>query len=221
MRSVMETVFGRGNSAIIEMELEAARRRIEEYDYDWADDRDEWPGTFGSDEGAHEVFRFVFRAQELVPPGKELMGEWEQHHQVSVTFSTVTRRWGFQRAFIDDGGDRIGDEQEIWVLRASILRNQQFVRVNYDSYDYMVGTPVITTGDIDNGGGEQVKTRRTMGKRDDLYPLNHANKAWSKRCDRNIHLKLHHDGDFMVLWDAYQSDCVVYDFRESEEKKQK
>lgn len=74
MRSVMETVFGRGNSAIIEMELEAARRRIEEYDDDWADDRDEWPGTFGSDESAHEVFRFVFRAQELVPPGEELMG---------------------------------------------------------------------------------------------------------------------------------------------------
>ncbi|KEZ39861.1 hypothetical protein SAPIO_CDS8803 [Scedosporium apiospermum] len=130
------------------------------------------------------------------------------------------RRWGFQGAFIDDGGDRIGHEQEIWVPWASIPRNQQFVRVNYDSYDYMVGTPVITTGNIDNGGGEQVKTRRTMGKRDDLYPRNHANKAWSKRCDRNIHLKLHHDGDFMVLWDAYQSDCVVYDFRESEEKKQ-
>ena len=213
MRSVMESVLGR-DSEFIESELEEAKSRVREVNYDWAE-KDEWPGTYGGDEGVHEVFRFVFRAHETSLPGKGPRMDWELHHQVSVMFSTTTKQWGVQRAFIDDGGDVIGDGINEWIPRASMLRNQQLLRIFYDSYEHTDSRPIVTTQDVDAGGWK--RTRRVLGKRDDLYPMNHENKVWSHRSERNIHLGLCHDEDFTVLWDMVQGDCVVFDFREPEE----
>ena len=211
MREAMEDIFGQG-SEFIEDELAKVRARAQTYsgNSDWAMEQHEWPGAYGSDEGEHEIFRFVFKARDITDPNPY---DWENHYQVSVTFSTFARKFGVQRAFIDDGGDRVGDDVDEWIPRASMLRNQQFLRLYYDSYQWTASKPIIIARDVDVVKGKE-KTRRKFGKREDLYPLSHENKGWSHRCDRNIHLRFAHDEDFTVLWDIVTGDCVVFDFRE-------
>ena len=212
MRRAMEAIFGQGN-IFVEEELTRAQawaRRTGNWNEDWWQEQDEWPGVYGSDEGTHEIFRSVFKARELTGPD---VYDWEKHYQISVTFNTSTRQFGIQSAFIDDGGDVIGDGNDEWIPRASMLRNQQLLRIWYDSYQYPASRPVIMSRDADIIEGE-TRTRRTLGKRDDLYPLKHEDKDWSHRCDRDLHLRIAHDDDFTVLWDSISGDCVAFDFRE-------
>ena len=81
-----------------------------------------------------------------------------------------------------------------------MLRNQQLCRLYYDSYQDVDSRPVITTRDVVIVSGQQ-RTRRILGKRCDLYPLNHENRSWRNRCDRAIHMGFLHDEDFVVVWD--------------------
>ena len=97
-----------------------------------------------------------------------------------------------------------------------MLRNQQFLRLYYDSFQWTASRPIIIARDVNVVKGKE-KTCRKFGKREDLYPVSHANKGWSHRCDRNIHLRFAHDEDFTVLWDILTGDCTVL-FLTSERK---
>lgn len=216
MRSVMESVLGRDNE-FFESELAQAKARIREESTQWWDN-DIWPGIYSSDEGVYEIFRFVFRAHESTLPEKPDEWEWGFHHQVSITFSTTTKKWGVRRVFIDDGGDMVGDEQGEWSPRASVFRNQQFLRVYYDNYEAVDSRPVITTRDVDVEAGGWERTRRALEKRDDLYPLNFSNKVWDDSWDREIEIGLACDEDFTVWWVEREGDYVAFDFREPEEQ---
>lgn len=207
----MEAILGQ-DSEFIQDDLDDAVARVC-YPYCIGSERDKWPGIYGSDEGAHEVFRFAFKAREVNGPDTIDTVNWNNHYQVSATFNTVTRRFGVQRKFIDDGKDAYGDARDEWLPRAYMVRNQQMLRVYYDSYQDLDSRPIITTRDV--AGGE--KTRRVLGKHSDQYPLKDENKQWSTRQDPTIYLRLFHDEDFAVMR-GWIGDCVVFDFREPKNK---
>ncbi|CAI4219755.1 unnamed protein product [Parascedosporium putredinis] len=125
---------------------------------------------------------------------------------------------GVRRVFINDGDDMVGDEQGEWSPRASVFRNQQFLRVYYDNYEAVDSRPVITTRDVDVEAGGWERTRRALEKRDDLYPLNFSNKVWDDSWDREIEIGLACDEDFTVWWVEREGDYVAFDFREPEEQ---
>ena len=73
--------------------------------------------------------------------------------------------------------------------------------------------PTITTRDINLIVGEE-RTRTELGKRNDLYLLEHENKGRPKPRAVGNHRRFSHDEDFTVMWDRFCGDCVVFDFRE-------
>jgi len=211
MVAAMEAVFNQDDNKSAQQELEAAMSRMEVWDFDWGSIHDEWPGSFGGDEGVYEVFRFAFNSKNLAGPGQPPRFGWGIHQQISVTFCTTTKQWGAQGALIDDGEDGLFNTD--WASRGSMLRNNQLVRMNYNKDGVLGLRPTITTRDINLIVGEE-RTRTELGKRNDLYLLEHENKGRPKPRAVGNHRRFSHDEDFTVMWDRFCGDCVVFDFRE-------